>query len=172
MTTSTDRPDSYTAAILFVTVALSSIFALVAFFSIATLGLVQIAALSALTMAIAVTSALLGDALGEDADRGRAPSPGNITNIASGSEDKPALPIAHLENWYYKEPLLWGVVTGHINIPDGNHIHTSTVQSIDALIGLAVTRNTIYTLGKEREWVGRGSPSDVAVKGERESASK
>lgn len=70
---------------------------------------------------------------------------------------------AHLENWYSHLGMLWGHVSRHPNpqLPDGTHVHTSQVESIDEEAGTAITKNTDYTLGEKRTDFGRGAESDI-----------
>lgn len=70
-------------------------------------------------------------------------------------------PTAHIEQWRIAgkpgDRFLIGAISGHVN-QDSFHASlqkTSALQELDEQKGIAVTRNTIYTLGSKYE------PSDV-----------
>ena len=58
---------------------------------------------------------------------------------------------ARLENWYFSNGTLFGAVHGHPNpvLTEGETVKTSTVRYINEDKGFAVTRNTVYFLGKK-----------------------
>lgn len=58
---------------------------------------------------------------------------------------------AKLENWCFNNGTLLGMVHGHPNptLADGELVRTSTVRYINEDKGFAVTRNTVYFLGKK-----------------------
>lgn len=63
-------------------------------------------------------------------------------------------PRAFIRDWSYEiwgdgELVLVGTVYGHPRLPNGAFIHTSAVEKLIVNRHIAVTRNTIYTLGRK-----------------------